>query len=253
MPNLTILRTYALKSSPTELPSSVLFQHTERSLTIFDAYPKAMFHFLVLPRVTPPFTVAELSNLKALFKSGRERAKSLIEMLGQDARQIQKMVEEEMVKRYGSKWDVWLGFHAVPSMEHLHLHVISSDLVSQALKNKKHYNSFHPKLGFFLHLNDVLSWFESDQSYYDMKTQLKKEEYEPLLKQDLVCWECDRPMKNIPTLKGHLKEKWEERMKKEKSRFDKKRKRAIDPEEAAGIEQPSSEPSNKRADTGDTL
>lgn len=43
---------------------------------------------------------------------------------------------------------------------HVHLHVISGDLVSERLKNRKHYNSFHPTLGFFLHLDDVIELVE---------------------------------------------------------------------------------------------
>lgn len=53
------------------------------------------------------------------------------------------------------------------SFSHLHLHVVSSDLCSPTLKHKKHYNSFHPKLGFFLHVDDVLSWFEGDNASFD--------------------------------------------------------------------------------------
>lgn len=49
---------------------------------------------------------------------------------------------------------------AIKSMDHVHLHMISNDLISESLKNKKHYNSFHPTLGFFLHLTDVLGWFD---------------------------------------------------------------------------------------------
>ncbi len=49
---------------------------------------------------------------------------------------------------------------------HLHLHVLSADLCSERMKNKKHYNSFHPKLGFFLDINEVVSWFEAEPSYY---------------------------------------------------------------------------------------
>ena len=30
------------------------------------------------------------------------------------------------------------------------------------IKSKKHLNSFHPKHGFFLHIDEVLSWFEPD-------------------------------------------------------------------------------------------
>jgi hypothetical protein len=44
---------------------------------------------------------------------------------------------------------------------HLHLHVLSKDLISPYLKNKKHYNSFSPTLGFFLHLSTVREWLES--------------------------------------------------------------------------------------------
>jgi aprataxin len=51
-------------------------------------------------------------------------------------------------------------------LRHIHLHVISSDLCSLSLKTKKHYNSFHPKHGFFLHIDEVLEWFDADDSYY---------------------------------------------------------------------------------------
>jgi len=51
-------------------------------------------------------------------------------------------------------------------LSHLHLHVLSADLCSEKMKNKKHYNSFHPKHGFFLHMDDVLSWFDAEPSYF---------------------------------------------------------------------------------------
>lgn len=34
------------------------------------------------------------------------------------------------------------------------------------MKVKKHYNSFHPKLGFFQHLDEVLSWFDAEPGYF---------------------------------------------------------------------------------------
>lgn len=49
---------------------------------------------------------------------------------------------------------------------HLHLHLLSADLCSEKLTTKKHYNSFHPKLGFFLHIDEVLSWFDAEPSYF---------------------------------------------------------------------------------------
>lgn len=57
----------------------------------------------------------------------------------------------------GSEWGIHCGFHAVPSMRHLHLHVISDDFVSDRLKYRKHYLSFHPTLDHFVTLEDALA------------------------------------------------------------------------------------------------
>ncbi|KAI0316693.1 HIT-like domain-containing protein [Amylostereum chailletii] len=209
MSHLTVLRSYAQKRNPATLPASLLFSHTDTSLTIFDGYPKSIFHFLVLPRPTNALNIFDLADLPTLLRKDKTLAKETLLMLREEAGRVRTSIHEEMRKRYGFRWDVWIGFHAVPSMLHLHLHVISSDLCSPTLKHKKHYNSFHPKLGFFLHLEDVLGWFDAEPSYYKQKSQLKKSQYEPLLKEDLVCLHCESPMKNMPTLKAHLQEEWE--------------------------------------------
>lgn len=39
--------------------------------------------------------------------------------------------------------DFKIGYHAEPSMQQLHLHVISTDFNSTSLKTKKHWNSFN--------------------------------------------------------------------------------------------------------------
>lgn len=116
-PSLTILRSYARRADPGSLPPSVLLTHTEHTLTIFDAYPKSIFHFLVLPRVIPPFTAPGLSSLKSVLRGDKSRAREVIGWLAEDAMQVRSMIEDEMMTRYHFKWDVWMGFHAVPSME----------------------------------------------------------------------------------------------------------------------------------------
>ena len=50
---------------------------------------------------------------------------------------------------------VRLGFHALPSLPQLHLHVISQDFSSQALKNKQHYLSYTSP--FFLPVDAVIA------------------------------------------------------------------------------------------------
>jgi len=104
---------------------------------------------------------------------------------------------------------VWVGFHAVPSMEHLHLHVISSDLCAPALKTKRHYNSFSPRAGFFVPLDEVRAWFDDDEQHELAKVRLAPEEYEPRLKNALECFRCSVPAKNMPALKKHLQEEFD--------------------------------------------
>jgi len=44
-------------------------------------------------------------------------AKDVLAELKQEADNVKAMIESEMLKKYGFKWEVWMGFHAVPSME----------------------------------------------------------------------------------------------------------------------------------------
>ena len=39
-----------------------------------------------------------------------------IQGLKKDAEMVKEMIEKEMLEKHGYKWDVWIGFHAVPSM-----------------------------------------------------------------------------------------------------------------------------------------
>ncbi|KAJ6502605.1 HIT-like domain-containing protein [Mycena sanguinolenta] len=223
MSALTVLRTYA-QTNPAKIPPSILFSHSSTSLTIYDAFPKAIFHFLILPRVQEPFTVSGLSDLRTLLNGDKARAKQVITALNEDAKALRKEIEDEMLSRYGFKWGIWTGFHGAPSMAHLHLHVLSDDLLSDRMKNKKHYNSFHPKLGFFLHMDEVLSWFDAEDSYYNSMVKLDTKHYESMLKEDLSCWRCNAAMKNIPSLKAHLQEEWDTQAKREKAKIERKRK-----------------------------
>ncbi|KAI0079891.1 HIT-like protein [Panus rudis PR-1116 ss-1] len=220
MSNLTILRSYAQKANPSTLPPDVLFSHTSKTITIFDAYPKSIFHFLILPRANafPPLTVFDLANLRTLMKKDKDKVKEVLVELSEEAKKLRTEIEDEMQKRYGFKWKIWTGFHAVPSMEHLHLHVLSADLCSVSMKHKKHYNSFHPKLGFFQDIDEVLSWFDAEPSYYASVTKLEKSRYEALLKSDLSCFYCGEPMKNMPKLKEHLQFEWDKMAEKEKAK-----------------------------------
>ena len=86
----------------------------------------------------------------------------------------------------------------MPSMNLLHLHVISTDFDSPCLKNKRHWNSFTSE--FFVPVGDVVSMLKEDG-----RVVFDKSYYEGLLKRDLVCHVCGLKQKNMPTLKVHIK------------------------------------------------
>ncbi|TFY72368.1 hypothetical protein EVG20_g604, partial [Dentipellis fragilis] len=77
---LTILRQYAQKRNPRTLPPSIYFSHTDATLTIFDTFPKSLFHFLVLPRPAHyqprGLSVSDLASLRALLRKPANREKS---------------------------------------------------------------------------------------------------------------------------------------------------------------------------------
>lgn len=119
MSNLTILRAYAQRS-PESFPSSILFKKSSKNITIFDAYPKSIFHFLILPRVQEPkLNTATLDSLRSLLSGDKATAKEVLYGLADDAKEVKKEIEDEMIQRYGFIWEVWVGFHGAPSMSYV--------------------------------------------------------------------------------------------------------------------------------------
>lgn len=141
--NLNALRTYALKD-PATFPSSVLFSHSSSSLVIYDTYPKSIFHFLLLPRVKSPLDTDNLTSLRTLLKSDKERAKKVITSLAEDAATLRREIEGEMFKRYGFKWGIWTGFHAAPSMPYVECFVMCRFWITPRNADIYTYMSSHP-------------------------------------------------------------------------------------------------------------
>jgi aprataxin len=96
-----------------------------------------------------------------------------------------------------------MGFHAVPSMTPLHLHIISDDFHAPALKTKKHWNSFSSD-DFFLNIDQVIQRLERGEPARSESIEY----HEQVLKRALVCCHCGASMKTIPTLKQHLEKRF---------------------------------------------
>jgi aprataxin len=131
MSRLDALRAYALVKQPAaQIPPSTLLIHDLQTLAIFDAYPKAKYHFLVLPRY--PFyqhsdeshtfgsvcKLDALDDLKSLMlKPGDEAREEIFLAMKNMAREVEEMIKDEMMKTEGFAWGVDVGFHAIPSMK----------------------------------------------------------------------------------------------------------------------------------------
>ena len=222
---------------PTALPSTdrILF-YDDRTITIYDGFAKAKYHYLVLPRI--PFKLStsrspisqqaaptlSASNGRLNFGASSSNivpashmlsissllaspyAAEVLEAVHKASDRVLEHIRTDMMEQYGVTWDVERAFHAVPSMEHLHLHVVSMDLVSDRLKHKKHYLSFQPNVGFAIRLNVV------EDLVRQGKKRLPKSEqaYEQLLKGPLMSHHTGQDFRWFPELKAHLDSYWRE-------------------------------------------
>ncbi|OCF32775.1 aprataxin [Kwoniella heveanensis BCC8398] len=215
------LRRYATTPNPTaNLPPSLLLLSSPNAIAIFDAYPKAKYHFLVMPRHPfPPQSDPEsrssitslesLEDLKSvLMKCSREVREEVLTAMANMAREVEEMIRDEMLKTEGFEWKIDVGFHAIPSMKHIHLHVISDDRIGSGLKKKHHHNSFRPDLGFFVPIMEVQRWIEDDSNMQERVDALSGAER--LLHTPLTCHKCDEFMANMPKLKTHLEKHFKE-------------------------------------------
>lgn len=97
---------------------------------IKDKYPKAEFHYLVIPK-------ENISSLKAVKSQHRDLLKHMHKVA----------IKLSLESQHENK-KFLIGYHAEPSMIRLHLHMVSDDMNSPSLKTKKHWNSY--TTGFFL-------------------------------------------------------------------------------------------------------
>ena len=172
---------WSMKLLDTMKDPNMIVKEDDNTVIIKDAYPKAKHHFLVLPK-------DNISSLKALNSSHVSLLQHILE--------LGKSLESElMVKDPSLRFQH--GYHAVPSMTRLHMHIISRDFNSPCLKMKKHWNSFTTE--FFLPTEDVIGRLRTHG-----KVEVDKAKYEEILKSPLKCHVCHASCQNMPKLKDHI-------------------------------------------------
>jgi aprataxin len=203
---------------PSAYPS-VVVSYDSDFVTIHDLYPKSTVHLLVLPRAQQKTQIHPLDALNDIpfltsVRAECNNAKGLA--ASELRRRFGKFSEQDQMREaalsadtpppdtlpVGRDWEssIRVGVHAAPSMSNLHIHVISSDRHSDALRHRKHYNSFSTP--FFVPLDD----FPLDG--HDVRRWPQREGY---LKSNLLCWRCGQDFGNrFQALKAHLTKEFED-------------------------------------------
>lgn len=208
--------------------------HTPDAVAVRDLFPKATVHCLLLPRCPRrsrmhPFDAlggdpAFLAEVRAAAARLRDLvAGELQRLLGRHSRldaarnavldgEVEPREGEEEGEEGGIReegrpalprgrdWtrEVKVGVHAVPSMNHLHVHVLSRDMHSERLKHRKHYNSF--TTDFFVPLDD-----------FPLAEDDPRRSQKGWPERPMVCWRCGRDFGNrFKELKEHLDGEFEE-------------------------------------------
>ncbi|KAG6556035.1 hypothetical protein Mapa_001976 [Marchantia paleacea] len=174
------LALYKLALHPDE---SKLLQVTDVAVVLNDLYPKAKKHVLVLSRK---------QGLDALEDARQEHVALLEHMHYLGEKWAASFLKEDSSLVFRA------GYHSVPSMKQLHLHVISQDFESACLKNKKHWNSFTTT--FFRDSLDIIDELKTHGRVDNCGESAEK----ALQELELRCHRCRSIQPNMPRLKTHI-------------------------------------------------
>lgn len=174
---------------------SVVIFHNSDVVIVTDGFPKATQHLLVLPRSA---SLTKSHPTIALTEPVKKRLQQYIDIaiehVTKEFMKQYRIDDDDMKKNFATSF-IQVGIHHVPSMNNLHVHVITKDFHSPRLKNKKHYNSFNTQ--FFVPWDKL--------PLKQAPTDKKEVEKRYLKDSDLVCCYCDKNFGNkFAELKRHL-------------------------------------------------
>jgi len=166
-------------------PVPLRYYMDETFLVIYDQYPKSKIHLLVMPRDP------RIINLNVLGPSHIPFLRGMVE-LGQ------RLMNHLRATQF-PKTNMVSGLHGIPSLQPLHMHVMSLDLSTPFMKKKKHYNSFSTH--FFLGAPGVLRELEIAGR---VTSVMDRKKLEALEKGPMRCVWCEEPLPEMEKVKTHL-------------------------------------------------
>ena len=195
--------------------SQDIYLSTPECVVIYDAYPKARVHLLVIPRRTflasngiDDLCPDDLSKVEQMHRLADRIASSpaMAAALSSSSRSSSSSSSSSSSVRTGMR--LLQGYHANPSLRPLHLHLVSDDFRSDCIKTKKHWLSF--TTDFFVAPSQVEALLRDRDRAAAPSVPLgdkalgTEEDREAHLNGPLRCHVCATQLKNMPALKAHL-------------------------------------------------
>lgn len=178
--------------SRTETHASIILFQNEKYLCIYDKYPKAKYHCLLMPRNG----ILQVSGINELTLHHLDELKEFHTLARNIASKLQS----------STKSTFQLGYHAIPSLTPLHLHIVSTDFHSACIKTRRHIHSFTSS--FFVTVEALEEHLESSfvtisNSHNALFVDVRKNLAESLLVAPMKCRKCHRLAVNVPDWKRH--------------------------------------------------
>ncbi|EMC98276.1 hypothetical protein BAUCODRAFT_32290 [Baudoinia panamericana UAMH 10762] len=204
----------AYTTDPASFPQSRVVYYNDKFVVINDLFPKASVHLLLLPRdpkknVQRPQEAFDDLQFLADCRQEEKKVRAIVaselrrkfgRYSATDRPYLHALESDEPPDALpqGRDWsrDIISGTHANPSMNHLHIHVLSKDMVSEPMKKRNHYLSF--TTDFLIGLDQYPL---SKDDHRRMYTHFPE---------DMLCWRCGKNFENrMARLKEHLDEELE--------------------------------------------
>lgn len=170
----------------------ILFRHSKFVCT-YDKFPKAKHHLLLMCRdySTNPSCLMNVTSLNDLTKEHLDELREFHNL----AKRIVAVISVDESTSFK------IGYHSIPSLHPLHLHIISSDLDSPCITTRKHIVSFSSK--FFVTADEVENHLES--AFVDsLSVAVRAQRAQDVLDSTpLQCQYCARAALSVPDWKIH--------------------------------------------------
>lgn len=172
---------------------AIILVKNAKFVCVYDMFPKAKFHLLLMCR-NYAANRSCLLNVNTLNDLTKDHLDELREF-----HNFAKSIAATLSRDNSTTFRI--GYHSIPSMHPLHLHIISSDLDSPCITRRKHVVSFTTR--FFVTADEVENHLESsfvDSLSISVRTQRAKDVLDST---PLECQYCARAAINLPDFKNH--------------------------------------------------